>query len=233
MFKVIETCLAGCWPLSQGWCVFYQTCDVLACSVSILHLMFISIGLSSTLLHSSPFSSTVLHWVKISVFRPLQRDKTATAPEDPGRALHPLQSCPHLGSRPPPGLPNTRPRHPRHPQHHADQRGVRDEQPALPDLRVPAGFLHPHGDYGDHLRSDSSPSEETEALHSDWRQASDQQERDDGADRSERKYISTLQIRLFLPSIPEHGASYQTATGRNGSKFTYNCNIASTETSHR
>ena len=36
--------LAGCWPLSQGWCVFYQTCDVLACSVSILHLMFISIG---------------------------------------------------------------------------------------------------------------------------------------------------------------------------------------------
>ena len=42
--------LAGCWPLSQGWCVFYQTCDVLACSVSILHLMFISIGLSSTVL---------------------------------------------------------------------------------------------------------------------------------------------------------------------------------------
>ena len=34
----------GCWPLSEGWCVFYQTCDVLACSVSILHLMFISIG---------------------------------------------------------------------------------------------------------------------------------------------------------------------------------------------
>lgn len=34
----------GCWPLSPGWCVFYQTCDVLACSVSILHLMFISVG---------------------------------------------------------------------------------------------------------------------------------------------------------------------------------------------
>ena len=34
----------GSWPLSQWWCVFYQTCDVLACSVSILHLMFISIG---------------------------------------------------------------------------------------------------------------------------------------------------------------------------------------------
>ena len=35
---------AGSWPLSQFWCIFYQTCDVLACSVSILHLMFISIG---------------------------------------------------------------------------------------------------------------------------------------------------------------------------------------------
>ena len=35
---------SGSWPLSQFWCVFYQTCDVLACSVSILHLMFISIG---------------------------------------------------------------------------------------------------------------------------------------------------------------------------------------------
>jgi len=35
---------SGCWPLSPGWCVFYQTCDVLACSVSILHLMFISVG---------------------------------------------------------------------------------------------------------------------------------------------------------------------------------------------
>jgi len=35
---------SGCWPLSEGWCVFYQTCDVLACSASILHLMFISVG---------------------------------------------------------------------------------------------------------------------------------------------------------------------------------------------
>eukprot|EP00092_Neocalanus_flemingeri_P031668 GFUD01034394.1.p1 GENE.GFUD01034394.1~~GFUD01034394.1.p1 ORF type:complete len:463 (-),score=82.11 GFUD01034394.1:47-1435(-) len=35
---------SGSWPLSEGWCVFYQTCDVLACSASILHLMFISVG---------------------------------------------------------------------------------------------------------------------------------------------------------------------------------------------
>ena len=36
--------VSGSWPMSRFWCVFYQTCDVLACSVSILHLMFISIG---------------------------------------------------------------------------------------------------------------------------------------------------------------------------------------------
>lgn len=35
---------SGDWPLGESWCVFYQTCDVLACSASILHLMFISVG---------------------------------------------------------------------------------------------------------------------------------------------------------------------------------------------
>ena len=40
-------------------------------------------------------------------------------------------------------------------------------------------------------------------------------------------------MKFLYFSIPEHGASYQTATGRNVSKFTYNCNIASTESSHR
>ena len=35
--------------------------------------------------------------------RPLQRYQTASASEDARRALHPLQSCPHLGPRPPPG----------------------------------------------------------------------------------------------------------------------------------
>ena len=34
----------GFWPFPEAWCVFYQTCDVLACSASILHLMFISVG---------------------------------------------------------------------------------------------------------------------------------------------------------------------------------------------
>jgi len=34
-------------------------------------------------------------------------------------------------------------------------------------------------------------------------------------------------------AVSEHGANHQTATGRHVSKFTYHCNIASTETSHR
>ena len=32
--------------MSEVWCVFYQTCDVLACSVSILHLMLLEIPCS-------------------------------------------------------------------------------------------------------------------------------------------------------------------------------------------
>ena len=38
------TFITGSWSMSTFWCIFYQTCDVLACSVSILHLMFISVG---------------------------------------------------------------------------------------------------------------------------------------------------------------------------------------------
>lgn len=34
----------GHWPLSLAWCNVYVTCDVLACSSSILHMCFISVG---------------------------------------------------------------------------------------------------------------------------------------------------------------------------------------------
>ena len=44
MLAAKDLLVSGSWPMSRFWCVFYQTCDVLACSVSILHLMFISIG---------------------------------------------------------------------------------------------------------------------------------------------------------------------------------------------
>lgn len=34
----------GYWPLGVVWCNVYVTCDVLACSASIMHMCFISIG---------------------------------------------------------------------------------------------------------------------------------------------------------------------------------------------
>ncbi|XP_063373345.1 5-hydroxytryptamine receptor 2C isoform X2 [Cydia amplana] len=34
----------GYWPLGVAWCNVYVTCDVLACSASIMHMCFISIG---------------------------------------------------------------------------------------------------------------------------------------------------------------------------------------------
>lgn len=36
--------IAGYWPLGFTWCNVYVTCDVLACSSSILHMCFISLG---------------------------------------------------------------------------------------------------------------------------------------------------------------------------------------------
>lgn len=34
----------GYWPLGFTWCNIYVTCDVMACSSSILHMCFISLG---------------------------------------------------------------------------------------------------------------------------------------------------------------------------------------------
>lgn len=36
--------LAGYWPFGLTWCNVYVTCDVLACSASIMHMCFISLG---------------------------------------------------------------------------------------------------------------------------------------------------------------------------------------------
>ena len=63
---------AGYWPFSPVWCVFYQTCDVLACSVSILHLMFISVGryrgIRRPLRHRTDAETSVL-WKVITTFQ--------------------------------------------------------------------------------------------------------------------------------------------------------------------
>ena len=37
-------CVAGYWPFGVVWCNVYATCDVLACSASIMHMCFISLG---------------------------------------------------------------------------------------------------------------------------------------------------------------------------------------------
>lgn len=40
----VVTLFAGYWPFGVTWCNIYVTCDVLACSASILHMCFISLG---------------------------------------------------------------------------------------------------------------------------------------------------------------------------------------------
>lgn len=39
-----STSTGGHWPLGEHWCNVYVTCDVLACSASIWHMCFISLG---------------------------------------------------------------------------------------------------------------------------------------------------------------------------------------------
>ena len=62
--------LTGSWSMSTFWCIFYQTCDVLACSVSILHLMFISIGryrgIRRPLQHRAEAENHVLYKVSLT-----------------------------------------------------------------------------------------------------------------------------------------------------------------------
>lgn len=41
---IIVSFFVGFWPLGFTWCNIYVTCDVLACSASILHMCFISLG---------------------------------------------------------------------------------------------------------------------------------------------------------------------------------------------
>lgn len=40
----VSVCVTGRWPLGLAWCNVYVTCDVLACSSSIMHMCFISVG---------------------------------------------------------------------------------------------------------------------------------------------------------------------------------------------
>lgn len=43
-FVCFSEIAAGYWPFGMIWCNIYVTCDVLACSASILHMCFISLG---------------------------------------------------------------------------------------------------------------------------------------------------------------------------------------------
>ena len=56
------TFITGSWSMSTFWCIFYQTCDVLACSVSILHLMFICAQQARPGGGAYPRHSSSEHW---------------------------------------------------------------------------------------------------------------------------------------------------------------------------
>lgn len=168
--------------------------------------------------------------------RPVPGHSEAAEAEDPGGAQHPVQGGADLGAGAPPRLPHPRDRPPRHGEHHALGPRVRDEQPALPDLRLPARLLHPHGDHGRDLRPDCPSSQEAEAgvRHSDRRQAPDHQEQSALARYEEIIIRAALTRPSFSDARRKNSVPLNSlSTVRNGhGKYQYNY-ISGTETSHR
>lgn len=62
---------AGYWPLGVVWCNIYVTCDVLACSSSIMHMCFISLdrylGIRNPLKTRHAYSTKRLVEIKIAL----------------------------------------------------------------------------------------------------------------------------------------------------------------------
>ena len=170
--------------------------------------------------------------------RPVPGHPQAAEAEDPGGAQHPVQGGADLGARAPPRLPHPCDRPPRHGEHHALGPRVRDEQPALPHLRLPARLLHPHGDHGRDLRPDCPPSQEAEAGvgNPDGRQAPDHQEQSALSRYEEIRTRTALTRPSFSDARRKNSSSVplnSLSTVRNGhGKYQYNY-ISGTETSHR
>ena len=64
-------CFSGYWPFGVFWCNVYVTCDVLACSSSILHMVFISLsrylGIRNPLKTRQSYSTKKLVAIKIGL----------------------------------------------------------------------------------------------------------------------------------------------------------------------
>ena len=114
-------------------CVFYQTCDVLACSVSILHLMFISIGTKCKIDCKNVCYTTVL--------RALSGHQKAFTSADTRGEHCSVQGGLDLGPGTLPRLSHPRPGAPQHQERHAPARCVRDEQWTLLNIRVSSRII--------------------------------------------------------------------------------------------
>lgn len=160
--------LAGYWPLGFTWCNVYVTCDVLACSSSILHMCFISLGRYMGIrnpLGSRHRSTKRLAGIKIAIVWAMAMLVSSSitvlgkhnpcpllpAPSSIFHSLHPLASPCRPGERE---------------EYYATSECVRHQQSRVLCLRLPGGLLHSHADDGLHVRADHTPAAQEGPLRS-------------------------------------------------------------------
>lgn len=150
----------GYWPFGITWCNIYVTCDVLACSASILHMCFISLGRYLGIrnpLGSRQSSTKRLTSFKIALVWLLAMLISSS--------ITGLGKCTQL-----PLLVNMQ-THTWHCRdywlwkHHAQAESMRHQQPNVLHLRIAVRILCADGAYGYHICSHSSVAEEEGSIY--------------------------------------------------------------------
>lgn len=151
--------LSGYWPFGITWCNIYVTCDVLACSASILHMCFISLGRYLGIrnpLGSRQSSTKRLTSFKIALvwlLAMLISSSITGLGECTRDSFAEMQiltwHCRHYRSR----------------EHHAQAENLRHQQQNLLHLRLVVRVLCANGAYGNHIRPHSSVAEEEGSIH--------------------------------------------------------------------
>lgn len=152
----------GYWPFGITWCNIYVTCDVLACSASILHMCFISLGRYLGIrnpLGSRQSSTKRLTSFKIALVWLLAMliSSSITVLGEP----LPRPQLEHDTDMP--FSPHNRDHGRR--EHHAEAEAMRHQQSDVFHLWIAFCILRANGAYGNHIRPNRSAAEEEGSIY--------------------------------------------------------------------
>lgn len=154
--------VAGFWPLGFTWCNIYVTCDVLACSASILHMCFISLGRYLGIrnpLGSRQSSTKRLTGFKIALVWLLAMLISSSITVLGECDCH----CWRIKSLKPSSPSSCR--NYRREEHHAQAKVLRYQQSNILHIRIIICILCANGSYGYYIRSHRAAIKEKGSLH--------------------------------------------------------------------